>query len=234
MSARNDFYAGINRYKALIVGTNKTTLSPLRSALKSMGFVNVQPYSSLSEAMSAAKVSSTTHVLFDVKLTDMTGPDFVREIVAANPKCIIVTMTEHPGVDNVFDLLRAGARGFLLLPPTLEGVESVLVGATNGSPISETILRSENRNEAFVNLALGLLFRARASRKDSATSASAAQMYDRSMLALNSAMSTARMFAEGGDDQLREQIIEMLIKKASVEKSRLAAVRKNLHSMRAN
>jgi CheY-like chemotaxis protein len=233
VGSTNDFFAGISRYKALVVGTNKAAMSSLRSALKSIGIQAVTPYATFTEALDAGKSGTTTHILFDVKVDDMPGTDFVRSVIAANPKCILIAMTENPGPDNVFDLLRAGAKGFLIMPPTLSGVESVLVAATSGPPLSETILLADDRNEAFMTLALNLFYRARTARKEMRTGSAANQMYTRSMLGLNAAMATARMFAEGGEAQLLQTLVEMLVKKASAEKSRLSEVRKNLRTQRA-
>ncbi|MFN8390183.1 MAG: response regulator [Bdellovibrionota bacterium] len=233
MANANEFFAGISRYKAIVVGTNKAAVTSLRSALKSIGIQSVTPYPSLTEAVEAGQSTSTTHIIFEARLSDMPGVDFVRAVIASNPKCTLIAMTENPGPDNVFELLRAGARGFLIMPTTLSGVESVLVAATSGPPISETILRAEDRNEAFVTLALNLFFRARSSRKEMRTAATAAQMYQRSLLALGATMMTAKMFAEGGEERLQEKMVDVLVKKASAEKSRLSEVRKNLHTRRA-
>ncbi len=230
MGLNETFFAGINKYKAVIIGTNKVTMTPLRSALKSIGFQTVVPLATLTEGLLAAKVPGTTHALFDVNIADLPGEQFVREALAANPNLIIVVITENPGADNVFDLLRAGARGFLLIPPTLAGVESVLISATSGPPLSQSILQAHDRNEAFVNLALNLLFRARAFRAEMQKTPSAGDMYLRTMNAIGAAMATARMFAEGGEEQLRQKVIDVLEAKSNAPKSRLGEVRKKLHN----
>lgn len=226
------FYAGISRYHAIVIGDNKTLLNPLRSALKSIGFPTVTPFATFTDALESSVLPSCSHVLFDAATDDLPGLEFVNRAVALNRKVIMIVITFDPAMDNVFDLIKAGARGFLVPPPTMESVESVLVSATSGPPISELILKADDRNNAFAVLILNVLFRAASARKEAATSRAAAVMADRFMAALQGAVATARMFCERGNEGLREALIEECIRRADRKKTRLGELRQNLRSQR--
>ncbi len=228
MSQKKEFIQGIGRYHGVVIGANKALTNPLRSALKNIGFKNVDIAGTLAEGYESARRSSVTHVLFSTSDDSMDPIEFVQEVVAANQKAILVVITDNPGMDNVFDLIKGGARGFLVPPASLESVEAVLIAATSGPPISQTILQADDRNDAFARLILDMLFRVAAARKELLKTGKGGQMYDRFYMGLQASTATAKMFCEGGFDALQEKIVENCIKRADVKKTRLSEVRKNL------
>lgn len=233
MSAEADFYSGIQKYRALVVGSNKNLLHQLRSALKSIGFSRVDPYGTCSEALDRAKDSSTTHILFELEEnSEMSPVSFVEEVVKTNANATLVTISKDPGLDNVFDLLRSGARGFLIPPPTMESVESVFIAATKGPPISENILKAEDRNKAFTELVLNSLYRLATTMSLARQSETAANAVGRCYAQFEQAVNIARMFCEEGEDALRDRIVEQCIERATEQKTRLGEVRKALKKAR--
>jgi ActR/RegA family two-component response regulator len=232
MGQNKEFIQGIGRYQGIVIGSNRALTNPLRSALKSIGLKSVDIFPSLAEGSEASKRSSITHVLFSTSDESMHAVEFVREVIAANPKVILVVVTENPGMDNVFELIQSGARGFLVPPASLESVEAVLAAATSGPPISQTILQADDRNDAFAKLILDMLFRVAAARKELIKTGKGGQMYDRFYMGLQASTATAKMFCEGGFDSLQEKIVENCIKRADIKKTRLSEVRKNLRKGR--
>jgi DNA-binding NarL/FixJ family response regulator len=60
-------------------------------------------------------------VLMDVRMPAMTGLEATRRIVAAHPDVAIVMLTVSEDEDDLFEAIRAGARGYLL--KSLEGAQ---------------------------------------------------------------------------------------------------------------
>jgi DNA-binding NarL/FixJ family response regulator len=60
-------------------------------------------------------------VLMDVRMPTMTGPEATRRIVATQPDLPIVMLTVSEDEDDLFEAIRAGARGYLL--KSLEGAQ---------------------------------------------------------------------------------------------------------------
>ena len=60
-------------------------------------------------------------VLMDVRMPTMTGLEATRRIVAAHPDVAIVMLTVSENEDDLFEAIRAGARGYLL--KSLEGAQ---------------------------------------------------------------------------------------------------------------
>lgn len=231
-NAREQFYRTVQKSEAVVVGSNKNILMQLRSALKSIGFLNVHQSQSLVEASQLGVSPKVSHLLFDLRGADMDSVQFVKQVVSTNKAATLVVITENPALDNVFDLIKAGTRGFLIPPPTIEGVEGVLLSATSGPPLSEAILNAEDRNEALAGLVLGFLYRTAVTMRESRESNTGTQAVDRYMRALRAASATARMFCQGGPDALREKLIDCCIKRADERKTRLGEIRKNLRTQR--
>jgi len=53
-------------------------------------------------------------VLMDVRMPRMSGLDATRRIVLAHPECAIVMLTVSENEDDLFEAIKAGARGYLL------------------------------------------------------------------------------------------------------------------------
>ena len=53
-------------------------------------------------------------ILMDFSLPDGTGADATRQILAEAPNCRIVFLTMSEEDENLFDAIRAGAKGYLL------------------------------------------------------------------------------------------------------------------------
>jgi two-component system, NarL family, nitrate/nitrite response regulator NarL len=69
---------------------------------------------SVREAAEMARQTRPDLVLMDFSLPDGTGADATRQILADVPDCKIVFLTMSEEDENLFDAIRAGARGYLL------------------------------------------------------------------------------------------------------------------------
>ena len=66
------------------------------------------------EAVDMAEIVKPDIILMDFTLTDGTGADATRLILANHPECKIVFLTMSEEDDDLFDAIRSGARGYLL------------------------------------------------------------------------------------------------------------------------
>ena len=231
--AEREFYQKIDRYHVLVVGRDNPILPQLRTALKSIGMLNVTPAETYSAAVIAAQAGKTTHVLFDTRESDMPALTFVEAMMKIRKDVIMVALSNDPAVDNVFDLIRAGARGFLVPPPTIGSVESVMIAATSGAPFSEAILRAKDRNQVFADLILDLLYRAAILKRRALDDPSTEALFDRAWRALINTVDMSKMFCEHSRDHLTRSIVHSCIARADdSNKSRLGKVRKNLTQKR--
>jgi len=66
------------------------------------------------EAVVTAQTIRPDMILMDFSLPDGTGADATRQILAEHPECKIIFLTMSEADDNLFDAIRAGAKGYLL------------------------------------------------------------------------------------------------------------------------
>lgn len=218
----------------MVVCSLGATSSQIRQALKSLGFVQMSTASSHLAAIEKIKVRNFSHVIFDAKTTDLPSLEFVKSIIEMDANTIMIAISEQPRIDDVFGLLRNGARGFLVPPFTTEMLETVLTQATEGPALSEAVLNAPDRNAAFTAIILNNLYRlsvAMRQAKEFSTAARDVKNYD---YALKESVELAQLFCEGSDDDLREKIIEGCINRAKDAATRLGRLRKKLKKERAD
>lgn len=89
--------------------------------------------------------------------TNIPTKDFLARILEMDKSVIAIPSSNDPNIDEVFDLLVMGARGYLVKPFTVETVEIGLAMATKGEPMSEAVLNAKDCNEALVAIMMGSL-----------------------------------------------------------------------------
>jgi DNA-binding NarL/FixJ family response regulator len=170
-----------------------------------------------------------THVIFDAKPTNMPGAEFVTKVLELDEDIIAIPASSEPTIDDVFNLLTLGANGFLVKPFTLE---DALVMATKGEPISDAILYAKDRNEALVSLELTALDNFMIVRRQSEQFETARRELPRTWKHFQRAAEIAKMFAEGGEEQLVERLVEFCVQRAEGPASRLGRVRERMMGRR--
>lgn len=223
-----------NNYCILVVCAQGSTSGQIRQALKSIGFQNMSTASSHVQALEKVKIRNFTHIVMDAKTSDMPSLDFVKKILEMDPKSIIIALSEQPRIDDVFGLLREGARGFIVPPFTTEMIENVFKQATDGPALSEAVLNAPDRNGAFTAIILNNLYRLSVAMRQAKEFTTAARDVKNYNYALREAVDLAQLFCEGGDEDLKEKIIEGCINRAKDAATRLGRLRKKLKKERVD
>lgn len=219
-------------YSVLVVCENANTNNQIRQAVKTLGFPQISGAPSHVVGVDRYQARKFTHVFYDAKSTDMPALDFVKRLMAMDETAIMVAVSSEPRVDDVFSLLSAGSRGFLVLPFTVDAIEEVLLQASDGPPLSEAVLHAPDRNSALVGVVLNNLYRVSVLMRQAREFPTAARELERQHKGLLTSGEMARIFCEGTEDDLREQFIEACISRANVASTRLGRTRKRLQQKR--
>ena len=210
----------------LIVDSDTSMRNSLRQALISLGFDDLTDAADNAAALEKLGEKEFTHIIFEAKNTSMPAAEFLMRVLEKNNLLITVPTSWQPTLDDVFDLIISGARGYIVKPFTSGSIDEVLVWATKGEPLSEAILHTRDRNEALASLVLEALDRAAIVLKQSGRFQTAKYEVPKRMAVLRRTMEMARTFAKGGDPELRSTLVEVAIERSENLESRYAGFRK--------
>ncbi len=217
----------------MVISKSGQLSNQLRSTLKSIGFTKLTACSSHVAGIDRIKGRTYPLIVFEAQPTDMPTHDFVKQALELDPKSVLIAISNEPRIDDVFGLLRAGARGFVVSPFTIDALEMVIVRADEGPPMSDAILQAPDRNAALVAVVLNNLYRLTVLMRQSREFDSAKKDVGRYKCAFSESMELARMFCESGDeDVLRERVIEDCLSRANSASSRLGRTRQRLQKER--
>lgn len=216
------------QFSVLVVVNNSNTSRQIRQAMKSLGFSQISSVATHIAAFDRGQGRHFTHVIFDAKGTDMPGMAFVDRFIKYEPEVVMIAVSDQPRIDDVFGLLRCGARGFIVPPFTVEVLESVLLQATEGPALSDAVLNAPDRNGAFTAVILNNLYRLSVSMRQAREFASAVRDAEVYNYQLRESMEMAQLFCEGDESDLREKIVEGCINRAKDASTRLGRLRKRL------
>ncbi|MCB0324692.1 MAG: response regulator [Bdellovibrionales bacterium] len=222
----------------LVVIRSNHINNQLRMALKTLGFAKLTSVAAHSAGLERLKSLSFGRkydfVLYDAKDTDMPAVEFVQKAVETEPDSILIAASAEPRIDDVFGQLRAGARGFLVLPFTPESLEQVVFRAMEGPPFSESVLRAPDRNAALVGCVLNNLYRLSVLMRQIRQYPHVGKDLPRYRRAFSESMDLALTFCEAGKEhELREKILEECVARANAAASRLGRTRLKLNKERA-
>ncbi|MFN8389863.1 MAG: response regulator [Bdellovibrionota bacterium] len=220
------------KFAVLVVVQKTITSNQLRQSLKSIGFTQISVVPTHVAALERVKGRNFTHIMFDAKATDMPAIEFVKQMAEIEKDVTMIAVSEEPRIDDVFGLLRAGARAFLVPPLTVDMIEQMIVHASEGPQLSEAVLHAPDRNAAFVAVILNNLYRLSVSMRQAREFKSAERDVKVYNYSLRESVEMAQLFCEGGDDDLREKIIEGCINRAKDASTRLGRLRKKLKKER--
>ena len=217
----------------LVIARNGNLSNQVRACLKNLGFSKLSAVGTHVGGLDRMKSRNFQLAIFDAVGTDMAASDFVREALTLDSKQVLIALSTQPQIDDVFGLLRAGARGYVVCPFTIDSLEMVIARADEGPPFSDTVLQAPDRNSALVGLILNNLYRLSVLMRQAREYPSALKEARRYQSALVESVDIAKMFCvDGNEEILRERIIEECLGRANTAASRLGRTRQKLQRER--
>jgi DNA-binding NarL/FixJ family response regulator len=216
----------------LIVETEAGDRSNLRTALKNLAFATLADAPNHLAALEKFNDRKFTHLIFDAKKTNYPIKEWLQKIMEISPGIIAIATSSNPSIDDVFDLLVVGAKGYLVKPFTFDSVDQAVLSATKGEPFSDAVLNAKDRNEALVAIMMSSLDKFATIYRQSQQFETAKRELPRAMGALKRSSDLAQTFAKGGVEGLIEALERFCIERSKGPASKLGRLRKRLNNTR--
>jgi|DEB19_MinimDraft_3_1074340.scaffolds.fasta_scaffold53518_1 DNA-binding NarL/FixJ family response regulator len=204
----------------------------LRATLRSLGFGTIAEAPNHHAALDKFEGRKFTHLIFDAKKGNYPIKEWFTQILEISPHIVAIPTSANPSVDDVFELLLAGARGYLVKPFARDDVDQSVVLATKGEPIPDVVKQARDRNEALVAIIMTSLDRLATVYRQSQQFETAQRELPRAMASLRRASDLALTFAKGGENGLIEAMEKFCVDKSKGPATRLGRLRKRLSSHR--
>lgn len=170
-------------------------------------------------------------VLFSTAPSSISSLEFSQKMMSIDPSIVALPMSFEPGIDDVFNMLRLGCLGYIVLPPTQSSIESSILMALKGTPLSEALLNAPDLNLAFAAIIAGNLDKYAAVEKQR-LHLHEPREFLRCKHQFKVSIDTGSLFAHGGATALRDSMIEFFINLAEGPASRLGRLRQQLKKHR--
>jgi CheY-like chemotaxis protein len=216
------------RASLLIVEADANDRNLMRSVLKNLG------YSTFTDVPNHATALEITHVIFDARKTNIPTKDFLAKVLEMDRSVIAIPSSNDPNIDEVFDLLVMGARGYLVKPYTVESVEIGIVMATKGDPMSDAVLNAKDRNEALVAIMMGSLDKAATTLRQATQFETAKRDIPKVFSALKRSAELAKTFCKGGEEGLLTALEKFCLERSQGPATKLGRLRKKLSTVRTS
>ena len=223
-----------NRAQVLIVEADAMERNNLRAAIKTLGYGGVSDAPNHAVALERMAQRKFTHIIFDAKKTNMPTKDFLCKVLEMDRETIAIPSSFEPNVDDVFDLLIVGAKGYLCKPFTADTVEASIVMATKGEPIADAVLQAKDRNEALVAIMMGSLDKAATILRQAQQFETAKREIPRAFATLRRSADLAKTFAKDGEQGLIEALERFCIERGKGPATRLGRLRRRLQTNRGD
>ena len=222
-----------NKAEILIVESESIDRNNMRTVIKSLGYGAVSDAPNHAAALERIQQRRFSHVIFDARKTNMPPREFLVKVLALDSATICVPSSYQPAVDDVFDLLMIGARGYLVKPFNSDTVEQAIIMATKGDPVADVVLTAKDRNEALVAIMMSSLDKASTILRQATQFDTAKREIPRALATFRRSAELARTFAKGGDDGLMLALEKFCIERSKGPATRLGRLRKRLKTNRA-
>lgn len=213
----------------MIIDSDPNVRSSLRQFLMSLGFGGISDAPDHNVGLQKIGQRPFTHVIFDAKPTNMPAREFLTKLFECDEDIVAIPSSYEPSVDDVFDLLIVGAKGYLVKPCNEIGLEDSIVMATKGEPISDSILYAKNRNEALVSLIMTAVDKLATISRQAEQFETARRELPKARMAFKRAVEIGRTFAKGGEDELLGVIMEFCIDRSNGPASKLGRARQRIN-----
>ncbi|MCB0325828.1 MAG: hypothetical protein KDD69_19750 [Bdellovibrionales bacterium] len=217
---------------SIVVTRDTLLLAKMRQVLAELGFCRVGGAPNHIAALDRLTGRSYRLVFFDAAPTNMPTEHFVRQAARIAPEAVLVALSGDPSIDDVFTMLRHGARAFVRLPMSVAQVEQVLFRAVEAPPFNDTILQAADRDRALATMVLNNLFRLSEIMREVRTHPHLSFDESRKRASFHESVYLARTFSQGGDLVLRERICDECCVRSERPSTRLGRVRIRLRQAR--
>lgn len=218
----------------LVVEDESNDRNLMRSCVKQLGIGNYSDAPTHMAAVEKLNDRHFTHVIFTAKETNMPVKSFVEQVMESSKEMIMLPASGQPDVDDVFDLLILGAKGYLVKPFTMDTVEDALTHATKGEPISDVVLQAKDRNEALVAILMQSLDKTANTLRQARQFETAKKELPRCQRMFSRSSELATAFCKGGPEGLIDAIEKFCLERSKGPATRLGRLRKRLKNTRAD
>ena len=217
-----------NRAQVIVIEQDAMQRSAMRNALRDLGYGGITDASNHAAALEKFEQRKFTHVIFDAKKSNMPPYEFLTKVLEFDNELICIPSSFEPNVDDVFDLLIKGARGYLCKPFTSESLEASIVMASKGEPISDAVLNAKDRNEALVAIMMHSLDKCATIMRQAQKFETAKREIPMAMSKFRVSAGLAQTFAKGGIDGLVDALEQFCIERSKGPATRLGRLRRRL------
>lgn len=221
----------MDSFHVLVVCNEQILSNQLRQSLLRLGIRHI---TTPSHTVGVTEVKQTrfTHVFFDLYNADMPTVSFVEKILELDPDTTVIAVTLQPQIDDIFKLLRAGTRGFLVYPFSPETLEEVFITATSKIRVSEAIFHSDERNVPLAESVLNSLDRLCSAISTSRNKLGLRDHLDHMMSEFRESAELGARYSQGGHDAFLETIVDTCVNRANNGPRRLKKIREHLRQQR--
>ena len=216
----------------LVVEPDPADRSLLRATLKGLGFRSISEAPNHLASLEKFEGRKFTHLIFDARKGNYPMKEWFGQILEIAPKIVAIPTSANPNIDDVFELLIMGAKGYLVKPFTRDTLDLSVVMATKGEPIPECVRQARDRNEALVAIIMSSLDRLATVHRQARQFETAKRELPRAEAALRRASDLALTFAKGGEDGLIHALERFCVDKSRGPATRLGRLRKRLSTTR--
>jgi two-component system chemotaxis response regulator CheY len=216
----------------LVVEPEPTDRNLMRTMLKGLGYPGIAESPNHLASLGKFEGRKFTHIIFDAKKGNCPMKEWFSQIMEIAPHIIAIPASSNPSVDDVFDLLLLGAKGYLVKPFTRDSLDLSVTLATKGEPIPDIVRQARDRNEALVAIMMSSLDRLATVHRQAKQFETALRELPRAQAAFRRASDLALMFAKGGEDGLVDALERFCVEKSRGPATRLGRLRKRLSSTR--
>lgn len=210
----------------LVVEPEITVRNSIKQLLMGLGFGATSDAADYAMALQKLEQRHFTHIIFDAKSNNMPASEFLNKVLDYDEDLIAIAASSEPSLDDVFDLLVIGAKGYLVKPCNEQSVEDAIIMATKAEPISDAILHAKDRNEALVSLIMTNIDRVATILRQSRQFETAKLELNKARMSFKRSVDIGRQFAKGGEEKLLEKILEFALDRSTGPATKLGRARK--------
>ena len=216
----------------LIIEPDLSARNGLKTCLLELGFGNISEAADFQTALKRLGERSFSHIIFCLDEVDLTPVQFVQSALRLQPDVIAIACSIFQSGDVIFDLLKLGAKGFVVRPLRTETVDEVIGLATKSEPLAQMVLDSKDRNLSLASMVLHALDKVCVFIRQSLKGQRNEEDVLLAKRSFRLAAQTAQMFAEGGPFKLLKAFETTLLERAKEPATKLGRLRKKLQKKR--